>query len=910
MSIRRCARTCVRLRIAFLISLLAWSAGSVSAQRNAGDLKVTPYVFENSKGEKIDAEFGVLLVPENRSKPQSNLIELGFVRFKSTSRNPGPPIVYLAGGPGGSGSGTATGSRFPLFMAMREIGDVIAFDQRGTGSSKPNLGCFERLDLPLDVVPSRDTFVKAVIQRSDACKWYWETLQRVDLTGYNTNESADDLNDLRRALGVKQISLWAISYGTHLALTTIKRHPQSVHRAILAGTEGPDHTYKLPSQIQKHLTDLAQVVKADPVLGKEIPDLLGLMSSVMSKLDREPVVVTITDPLSGQPVKVTVNKFVMQKITADNIGTTDTAEFPGIFYAASKGDYTGVARYWLNQSRRSIGSAMSFMMDCASGLTAARREQINREMKATLLEDLANQVFPDVCVEWEAPDLGDAFRAPVKADVPVLFISGTLDARTPVGNAEEYRAGFSNSTHLIIEGAVHSDPLFLSSPKIKDGMLEFLKGTPVSTTRIVLPAFKFAPLPVRPEAVQRSQSKALGFVNGQWFDGQKFRPATFYSINGFLTSSKPAQVDSTIDLKGKFVVPPFGEAHNHNLAYSSDEQFAQIKRMYLEDGIFYVKNPNSLPRTTVPLIGKINVPTSVDAVFANGGLTVTGGHLVDIVRRNIEHGGMTEADGDGGFYFAIDTLADLDRKWDSIKAGKPDFVKTYLIYSEEYDKRRDDDKYYSWKGLNPAILPEIVRRAHDAGLRVSTHVETAADFHNALVAGVDEINHLPGFRPPKAGLGKGYDDLATYRISEADARLAASRKVVVVTTIGETIRDSFDSPDEIKDPKGVRELLTHNLQILNRHGVRIAIGGDSFRETSKPEALNLNRLGAFDTLTLLKMWCEYTAEAIFPNRKLGYLRDGYEASFLVLSANPLLAFENVSKIEMRVKQGEILSLDR
>lgn len=80
------------------------------------------------------------------------------------------------------------------------------------------------------------------------------------------------------------------------------------------------------------------------------------------------------------------------------------------------------------------------------------------------------------------------------AHLPVLFISGTLDARTPVSNAEEYRKGFANSTHIIIEGAVHSDPLFLSSPKIKDGMLEFLKGQPVTVTKIAGPLLKFAPL--------------------------------------------------------------------------------------------------------------------------------------------------------------------------------------------------------------------------------------------------------------------------------------------------------------------------------------------------------------------------------------------------------------------------------
>jgi pimeloyl-ACP methyl ester carboxylesterase len=435
-----------------------------------------------------------LLVPENRSDPQSNLIELAFVRFKSTAKTPGPPIVYLAGGPGGSGTGAATGSRFPLFMALREIADVIAFDQRGTGYSKPNLGCFERMAMPLDVTPSREAVTKELRANSRDCASYWHDLQRVDLNAYNTNESADDLEDLRKALGAKQISLWTISYGTHLAFATMRRHPTSIHRAILAGTEGPDHTYKLPSNIQKHLEDLSELIKADPEIGKDVPDFLGLMKSVFDRLDAQPETVEITDPRTKQKVKVIVNKFVMQYIVASNIGTTVTARFPALFYRASKGDFTNPAQVWLNESRRSIGSAMSYMMDCASGQTVARRERIAKEAKVTLLEDVFNFPFPNVCEEWKAPDLGDAFRSPLRSDVPVLFISGTLDARTPVSNAEEYRTGFTNSTHMIIEGAVHSDPLFLSSPKIKDGMMEFLRGQPVTVTRIVGERMKFAPL--------------------------------------------------------------------------------------------------------------------------------------------------------------------------------------------------------------------------------------------------------------------------------------------------------------------------------------------------------------------------------------------------------------------------------
>jgi len=407
-----------------------------------------------------------------------------------------------------------------------------------------------------------------------------------------------------------------------------------------------------------------------------------------------------------------------------------------------------------------------------------------------------------------------------------------------------------------------------------------------------------------------AERKNYEFANGRWFGGQKFVLKKFYSVGGILTSRRPARVDSAIDLSGKYVIPPFGEAHNHNVAQSS--RLDATIRMYLEAGIFYVKNPNSFPRSTAPLVGKINTPRSVDVVFANGGLTASGGHPVGLAERNIARGSWDKADGEGAFYFVIDNRADLDRKWESIIAGRPDFIKTYLLYSEEYARRKNADAYYDWRGLDPALLPEIVRRAHGAGLRVSTHVETAADFHQALAAGADEINHLPGFRPEKNDPAN-YQDLSRYEISEADARLAARSRVVVVTTIGEVLEviDKIDgNSPQAPTAKAVRNLLTRNLRLLAKHRVPIAIGSDRFPQTSLPEAMSLHGLGIFDNLTLLKMWCEATPKTIFPNRRIGHLKDGYEASFLVLAGDPVRDFMNVKKIDMRIKQGEVLSLSK
>ena len=394
------------------------------------------------------------------------------------------------------------------------------------------------------------------------------------------------------------------------------------------------------------------------------------------------------------------------------------------------------------------------------------------------------------------------------------------------------------------------------------------------------------------------------FANGNWFDGEKFVRKTSYSIGAVLSSKRPARVDRIFDLSGKYVVPPFGEAHNHNLDWSSDERFARVNKMYLDAGIFYVKNPNSLLRSKQPTSARINLPTSVDGILSNGGLTGPGGHPIEIVTPQR---GFKPEDGEGGFYYVINSTVDLERKWPMIRAGKPDFIKTYLLYSEEFAKRKDDKAYDGWKGLDPAILPEIVRMAHRDGLRVSTHVETAVDFQNAVVAGVDEINHLPGFRPDRND-PSSYRGLARYQISEADAKLAGKKRIVVVTTIGETVDQTFNEKINESDRLAVRSMLIQNLQLLRSNHVSIAIGSDSFRQTALAEALSLARLKAFDNLTLLKMWCEATAATIFPKRKIGYLKDGYEANFLVLTGNPLTDFENVKTIELRIKHGEPLQL--
>src|SRR6266704_550379 len=48
------------------------------------------------------------------------------------------------------------------------------------------------------------------------------------------------------------------------------------------------------------------------------------------------------------------------------------------------------------------------------------------------------------------------------------------------------------------------------------------------------------------------------YVDGSWFDGQRFVAKPMYSVAGVLTDRAPAVIDSSLNLAGGFVVPPFG----------------------------------------------------------------------------------------------------------------------------------------------------------------------------------------------------------------------------------------------------------------------------------------------------------------------------------------------------------------
>jgi tetratricopeptide (TPR) repeat protein len=351
---------------------------------------------------------------------------------------------------------------------------------------------------------------------------------------------------------------------------------------------------------------------------------------------------------------------------------------------------------------------------------------------------------------------------------------------------------------------------------------------------------------------------SLKFTNGLWFNGTTFEKKTMYAVGNVFRDEFDGEA-TVVDLAGRYVVPPFGDAHNHAFADGGNVD-EQLQR-YLRAGIFYVKNPNNSASLTAPLRARVNTPETVDVIYANGGLTRTGGHPSQIYAR------LGERFADA--YVTVDSSAELERKWPQILAGKPDFVKVYLEHSEDAKASR---------GLDPALVPLVVARAHRDGLRVSAHVVSAADFRTAAAAGIDEITHLP---------------LAL--LTAADTALAKEKNVTVVTTV------LSHRPNEGFTGHGA------NLALLKRAGVNVVLGVDN-DPTVVDEALAVAQLGVYTNAELLRMLTEGTPRAIFPSRKLGRFANGFEASLLALDANPLEDLAALRRVSVRVKQGHVIEL--
>jgi pimeloyl-ACP methyl ester carboxylesterase len=439
-------------------------------------------------GSVVAVEAGELVVPESRRRPTERRVTIPYYRLRSTSAHPASPIFLLAGGPGSSWLDQFRSDENAREVAFyRSVADVVLFDQRGGGHSQPSMTCPQTarvaVDRPLDAAILRSTMRELLA----ACRDQW-LKEGVDLAAYNTVENAADVDELRRALGYRRVTLVGGSYGSHLALQFMRQFPKAVDRVVLYGVEGPDHTWDNPSGMLATLGRIATEAEQSPVLAPHIPagGLLKSVERVLARLEAAPQSVTVTRGTESMTVLVDAN--LVRRMIRRGAGRRDAPNaWPDMILAMERGDYSAPARAALDNREARLSNPMHYSMDCASGISAKRRERYRHDPAAALLGDI-NFEYEALCDLWPSEELGESYRGSVVSDIPTLIFHGTMDMSTPIENAREVVATLRHGQLVEVIGGSHGAiyNLYKRWPPMTRMLGEFLAGKSVAFPRQVV----------------------------------------------------------------------------------------------------------------------------------------------------------------------------------------------------------------------------------------------------------------------------------------------------------------------------------------------------------------------------------------------------------------------------------------
>ncbi|MCX6049336.1 MAG: alpha/beta fold hydrolase [Chloroflexi bacterium] len=303
------------------------------------------------------ADCGYVTVPEKRGESGLALgdknIQLGVARLKSTAKRPGTPIVVGTGGPGGEGlllvltRAYAGGIKVQeLYKAVLADRDLVFFTQRGTKSAKPELNCaeFDALSYKAAVAGWSQVEIEAqYLATAQACAAA-AVAQGIDLSAYNSNENADDIVDIKQALGYTKIIYYGQSYGTLLGQFLMRRHPDSLEAVILDGVVPAaipmySQVIDVPAAFQRVFTACA----ADTNCNANYPNLAAALDEVAARLKATPASVEVAQT-DGATVTVKINDVAILGGLFPKI-YQGGADVPATIYQLKANDFATLAAF-------------------------------------------------------------------------------------------------------------------------------------------------------------------------------------------------------------------------------------------------------------------------------------------------------------------------------------------------------------------------------------------------------------------------------------------------------------------------------------------------------------------------------------------------------------------------------------
>jgi pimeloyl-ACP methyl ester carboxylesterase len=406
-------------------------------------------------GYRGTAKCGTYLVWENRQARTGRQIAINVVILPASGRSvQADPVFYFDGGPGAAASRAAANiGRF--LRAVNESRDLVFVDARGTGRANP-LNCSKpREDVPLQ--SHFDDFL------SDAYVRDCLAAQTADVRFYTQTFTADDVNEVREALGYRHINLYGSSGGTRQQQLYLRRHGATVRAVVMHGVQAMDGKSPLPfSRALDHgIAGLLEACEKDPACHGRYPALGDDWSAVRRVFELLGAVESeVRDPRTGRTERLRITRGVFADGLRHMLYTMRTAwEVPEVIHRAALGDFNPFVERELRQVTRfadALSHGMFITATCAEDVRFIDEKDIDRATAGTFLGDYRVRRQQAACRIWPAGEGIDAdFQKPVAAKVPVLLISGEFDVATPPSEAERVVKSLPNGRHIVFPNQGH-----------------------------------------------------------------------------------------------------------------------------------------------------------------------------------------------------------------------------------------------------------------------------------------------------------------------------------------------------------------------------------------------------------------------------------------------------------------------
>lgn len=408
---------------------------------------------------KVPARCGTFVVYEDRAAASGRTIALRLVVLRATHPS-GSAIVWNPGGPGASAVDfapiIADGIIAKELALLRDRYDVVLLDNRGIGG--PNA---QQCDLTPSAHP--DTYFRRLWPDDVLAACRARLARNANLSLYTTSLAADDLDDLRTALGYPKLVLDGVSYGTYFYLVYMRQHPDRVETALLDGV-APPHLLIIPLEdaagAQLAMNDLIAACGRDRACQANFPRFAEHFSALVRRFDQAPVRMHIRNAVTKRTQTVTLSKEVFAERLRQTLYDPGAAAYvPYVVERAYRGDDVPLG---LLVQVVSLGLAAeveagnNLSVTCAEDIPFITEADVRRTSANSFEGDVRVRAQQRACRIWNVDPVPATFNATVRSTAPVLMISGTDDPTSPAAFAAQQLAFLPNGKRVLVTGAGHA----------------------------------------------------------------------------------------------------------------------------------------------------------------------------------------------------------------------------------------------------------------------------------------------------------------------------------------------------------------------------------------------------------------------------------------------------------------------